>query len=161
MQIHRPLLRVKSIALLVRFLFPRCRWCELNVGTLGSQSFSQTDTSLATRQQSVIKSFVDNNSFHGLRKDLILRLVFRNDVLTWEGIVSDAKLCSGEQFKFCIWNGHTHEYVWEESGSMHTMPMVGLRISALAICAFSHRVRGRCKRLTSVVLLNWAPFVLL
>eukprot|EP00439_Symbiodinium_sp_Y106_P034919 s6497_g4.t1 len=54
-----------------------------------------------------------------------------NDVLTWEGIVSDAKLCSGEQFKFCIWNGHTHEYVWEESGSMHTMPMVGLRLQAV------------------------------
>ena len=53
----------------------------------------------------------------------------RNDVLTWEGVVDGAKV-AGEEFKFCIWNGRTHEYVWEEQGPMHAMPMVDFRFSA-------------------------------
>ncbi|CAE7637305.1 unnamed protein product [Symbiodinium pilosum] len=49
----------------------------------------------------------------------------------WEGIVEDALACAGQDFKFCIWNGQTHDYVWEENGPLHVMPTAGCRLQAV------------------------------
>eukprot|EP00435_Cladocopium_sp_Y103_P056859 s201_g19.t1 len=44
----------------------------------------------------------------------------------WEGTVDVVN----EEFKFCVYNPTSHDYVWEEQGPLHRLPGAGQRLEA-------------------------------